>query len=484
MDYLSQWKIPNQLHEQLKDYYGKIVTRFPPEPSLSALHIGHAKAAFINYVIAKKYHGKMIMRFDDTNPLKESTENEIGILEDLDKISIKYDQLTHTSDYFQQIYDFATYLIKNNLAYVDDLDQEIMSQNRDKGIDSPNRNLSVEQNLVLWNNMHEGMCLRLKINMKHKNGACRDPTIMRYLNANHHNTGNRFRIYPTYDFACPIVDSIEGVTHVFRSVEFTDRDEQYDIILNYLGLRKPLLFSYGKVNFEGAVMSKRKIKELIEKGIVTGIDDPKLLTIKGLFKRGLHLEALYEFIAKIGFSKSSTNMTEQMLWATNKKHIDNLATRFTVIPSDTAKQYTITDSIINTSKEVSKFVKNPNLGTRQVYYSNQILVDCTEQFNPHEEITLMNWGNVFIDYDKITLHLEGSPKTTEKKVLWLDDITKIKVIITTYHGLYNPSTVKEYYGEQDMMKMNPGDYIQLFKMNYYICNRIDEVNKVVYLSEI
>lgn len=483
MDYLDNWKIPNQMHDQLKDYDNKVVTRLPPEPS-GFLHIGHAKAAFINFVVAKKYHGKLVLRFDDTNPLKESIEYETGILEDLDKIGIKYDLLTHTSDYFNQIRDYATYLIKNNLAYVDDLDQEQMGINREKGIDSPNRSLSVEQNLQLWNNMKENMCVRLKINMKHKNGACRDPAIMRYLNATHHNTSDKFKVYPTYDFACPIVDSLEGVTHVFRDVGYSDRDEQYNIILSYLGLNKPVLCSYGKVNFEGTVIGKRKIKELIEKKVIDGWDDPRLLTIRGMFNRGMHLDALREFISKIGFSKNSTNMTEQMLWATNKKYIDALSTRFTVISKETSDKYKITDQNIISTKDIARFIKNPTLGQRQVYYSNNILINHCDQFTPNEEITLMNWGNAFVNNDLITLHLEGDAKTTEKKVLWVDDLTKINVIVTSYHGLYNPPSTKEYYGEADMLKLKPGEYVQLFKMNYYTCTSIDNINKIVHLREI
>lgn len=483
MDYLDNWKIPNNLHDQLKEYDGKIITRFPPEPSAPSLHIGHAKAVYINYVISRKYHGKMIMRFDDTNPLKESIDNEIGIIEDLNKLEIKYDLLTHTSDYFQQIYEYATELIKNNLAYVDDLDQTIISYNREKGIDSPNRGLSSIDNLQLWNNMKDGLCLRIKINMKHKNAACRDPTIMRFINVNHHNTSNKFNIYPTYDFACPIVDSLEGVTHVFRSVEFSDRDEQYNIILSYLNLRKPLLFSYGKVNFDGVILGKRKIKDLVDKGIVSGWNDPRLMTIKGLFNRGINLDALIEFISKIGFSKNLTNMTEQMLWSINKKHIDIISARFTVIPKDNYNKYTIIDILPFKTKEIYKFTKNPKLGTKCIYYSNNILIS-NDKFDNNEEITLMNFGNVFINNDQITLNLNGNPKITNKKILWIDDLTKIVIKITTYKGLYDKPITIEYYGELSMLELKPGDYIQLIKMNYYLCTLVDVLNKIVYLTEI
>lgn len=264
-DFIDLWKIPNNLHALLKDYDGKIITRFPPEPN-GYLHSGHAKAAFINFVIAKKYHGKIIMRFDDTNPAKESSEYENVITEDLARLGIVFDVTTHSSDYFEQMILYAEYLLEHDLAYVDDVDQEIMKIEREKCIDSVNRNNPVSKNMEMWNDMKNGIkknaCVRIKIDMKHSNASCRDPTIFRYIDKAHHNTGDKFKVYPTYDFACPIVDSLEGVTHVFRSTEFSDRNEQYTIIIEMLKLRKPLLFSYGKLNFDGSVLSKRKIKEL------------------------------------------------------------------------------------------------------------------------------------------------------------------------------------------------------------------------------
>jgi glutamyl-tRNA synthetase len=486
---LDLWKIPNHLDKKLKEYPNKIVTRMPPEPSF-CLHIGHAKAAFINYVIARKYHGKLIIRMDDTNPNNESIEYEDAILEDLKRINIEYDLLSHTSDYFAQIQDYAEYLIKNDLAYVDNLDQDTISSNREKCIESPNRNISVENNLILWDEMknstRKDSCVRIKINMRHSNSTCRDPSIIRHIDTPHYRTKNQFKLYPTYDFACPIVDSLEGVTHVFRSTEFSDRDLQYNIILDNLKLRKPLLFSYGKVNIEGSVLSKRKIKELIQKRQISNWDDPRLLTIRGVFNKGLHINALYDFISELGFSKSTVNMTEETLWNINRKHIDKLSTRYTVLSKDNAVSYNVRDKIDEMIVTIPKFVKNNALGKRLVYYSNNILIDERQIFKNYEEITLMNWGNAFIDSDNImiSLHLDGDFKLTEKKVLWVDDTNNVDVIITTYHGIFNDPTVEEYYGEYDMLNLKKGDYVQLLRMNYYICRNVDVINKIVRLIEV
>lgn len=491
MDFFDLWKVPKYLDDILKNSKDKIITRFPPEPS-GYLHIGHAKAIFINYVIAKKYDGIMIMRFDDTNPTKESNEFEKVILEDISQLGIKLDKISHTSDYFDQILELAEHLIKNGLAFVDDSDQETISKERTDCVDSKNRNNSVEINHKLWEDMKQGIkknsCVRIKMDMSHKNAACRDPTIFRFMEEIHHNSGDKYKVYPTYDFACPIVDSLEGITHVFRSVEFADRDEQFNNILDMLKLRKPLLFSYGKVNFEGSVMGKRKIKDLIEKNIVTGWDDPRLLTIRGLFNRGMNIEPLRQFIAKIGFSKNGTNMTEQMLWSLNKKYIDKFAIRYTAILKNKVKEYDIlqkdgTSKQFTEIKDILKFVKNPLLGKRNIYYSNNIYLnsdDC-QNFIDEEEITLMNWGNVLHKNNKLIFNLQGDHKTTDKKILWLSRDNTVNLEIITYKGLYEQPEINYYLGEKDLINIKKGDYIQLMKMNYYMCI-LNDTNKIMLIE--
>jgi glutamyl-tRNA synthetase len=475
----DMWKIPNYLLATLKGQEGKVVTRFPPEPS-GYLHIGHIKAACINYVLAKKFGGKMIMRFDDTNPLKESTEFEIGIGDDLKLIGIVPDKITHTSDYFDVIITYAEQLLRDGHAYVDDSEKDDIAITRRQKVESPNRNNSVETNMTKWNMMKSGTlttgCVRIKIDMNHSNAACRDPAIFRFLDEEHHNTSSKYKVYPTYDFACPIVDSIEGITHVFRSTEFADRDEQYNIIIDMLKIRKPLLFSYGKVKFIGSVMSKRKIKALIDKGKLNGWDDPRLLTIRGILNRGIHIDPLIEFVAKIGFSKNNSDMTEDKLWVMNKKFIDKIATRYTVIPKQNARKFTISNFNEHAeTKDIPKFIKNLELGTRPLHFNNEIILDNDESslFGGYEEITLMNWGNAIVSEtpqtSNLTLHLDGDFKTTQKKVLWISSQKTINVIITNYKGIDDEPTTKEYIGEEPMRNIKKGDYIQLMKMSYYMC---------------
>ena len=475
------WKIPNYLLATLKGQEGKVVTRFPPEPS-GYLHIGHMKAACINYVLAKKFGGKMIMRFDDTNPVKESAEFEGAISDDLRLVGIIPDQITHTSNYFEQILVFAEQLLSEGLAYVDDSDKDDIALTRRQKTDSPNRNNSVETNVEKWEMMKSGTlttgCVRLKIDMNHSNAACRDPSIFRYVGEEHHNTGNKYKVYPTYDFACPIVDSLEGVTHVFRSTEFADRDEQYNIIIDMLKIRKPLLFKYGKVKFVGSVMSKRKIKALIDSGKISGWSDPRLLTIRGILNRGMHIEPLIEFIAKIGFSQNNSDMTEDKIWSMNKKHIDKMSTRYTVVPKFDVHLFKISDFNDHTkTKEILRFAKNPELGNRTLHYNNEVIIDNQDAstFEENEEITLMNWGNVVVsDENSFSLHLDGDFKKTKKKVLWISSEGTANVFITQYGGLDDEPVTKEYVGEKAMFDIKSGDYVQLMKMSYYMCTLVSQ----------
>lgn len=488
---LDLWKVPKHLDTILKDS-PKIVTRFPPEPS-GYLHIGHAKAVFINYVIAKKYGGQMIMRYDDTNPLKESLEFEKAISDDLSRLEIVPDLVTHTSDYFDQIMNYAEFLILKGKAYVDDTPQDLVQDQRRKGIDSINRNACVDDNMKNWLLMKSGNVsnsfLRLKIDMNHINSACRDPAIFRSIDV-----GGKFQVYPTYDFACPIVDSLEGITHVFRSVEFADRDEQYQLIISELGIRQPLLFSYGKVKFKDVVLSKRKIKDLIDKGIVSDWFDPRLFTLRGLFNRGLCLDALRQFIAKIGFSKNTTNMTKDMLWSINKKTVDKIATRYTCISTNYSEFSVISMNGV-TSMNIPKYVKNPSLGNRNLSCTDTILIDKSYSFDSNEEITLMNLGNAYVNSNhpidvnsrsllsNIVLNPSGDVKSTKQKVLWIDD-KSVNVRIDTYSDSYQPCQTNYYLGESELLNIKKGDYVQFIKMNYYICTSVNIENRIVSFIEL
>jgi glutamyl-tRNA synthetase len=460
----------------------KVVVRFPPEPS-GHLHIGHVKALSLNYCIAKKYNGSLIVRMDDTNPLLESLEYETSILEDIDKLGIKYDKLTHSSDYFNYMLETATKLITKGVAYVDLTNIDVLRQQRTDGKPSEYRDTTVDVNLEMWKEMQEGTltncCLRLRSDYQDLNKAMRDPSIYRPVNAIHHMWGDKFKVYPTYDFACPLVDTIEGVTHVFRSVEFMERDAQYDCILGHLGIEVPKLYHYGKLNVEGSILSKRKIKAAIEEGKYTGWDDPRLYTFKGIMNRGFNLKAMDQFLKDSGYPKSNISTTVDKIWSLNEKIIDKISTRFTALNLSVEVKLILSeddkDFDLKSSKEVLKFHRNPELGKKNIYYSDSLLLDKVDYDNlqDNEEVTLMNFGNVIFRNGELISNLKGDFKKTSKKLLWLpqtrDGLNLTKVEVISFNGDVKATTI--YQSEPDLRLLGVGNYVQFLKLKYYIINR-------------
>jgi len=294
-------------------YNSKINTRFPPEPN-GFLHIGHAKSICLNFGIAEKFQGHCNLRFDDTNPLKESDEYVQSIISDIKWLGFNIqDNILYASDYFEQFYEYALILIKKGKAYVDNQSAELIKINRgtlnNPGENSPNRDRSVEENLMLFENMRAGKygdgdkVLRAKINMSSPNLNLRDPIMYRIIHTSHHRTGNKWCIYPMYDWAHGLEDSIEGITHSICTLEFQDHRPLYDWYLTQLNIHHPQQIEFARLDLNYTVMSKRKLKELINDDYVDGWDDPRMPTISGLKRRGYSSESIKMFCNKIGVAK-------------------------------------------------------------------------------------------------------------------------------------------------------------------------------------
>ncbi|ORX71798.1 glutamyl-tRNA synthetase [Linderina pennispora] len=452
--------------------HGKVVTRFPPEPS-GYLHIGHAKAALLNDYIARSNGGKLLIRFDDTNPNKEKVEFEESIIEDLRLLGIKGDALTHTSDYFQLIYDYAIKMINKGLAYADDTDQETMRAERMDGIASKCRDQSVEENLRRFKEMTEATefgqtcCLRAKMSVDSKNKALRDPVIYRCNLTPHHRTGSAWKVYPTYDFCCPIVDSIEGVTHALRSMEYRDRNPQYEWFFPALELRPVQILDFSRMNFVYTLLSKRKLQWFVDKGLVGGWDDPRFPTVRGIRRRGMTIEALRQYVLMQGASQKNMLLEWDKIWSLNKKVIDPVAPRHTSLIKQGLVPVTLTGGPAEPLvKQMLKHKKNKELGTKPTVFSSQLLVEQADaaSFELGEEITLMDWGNAVVEEIKkdgetvgaltLRLHLEGDVKATKKKITWLGQdpaVPATEAVLVDYDYLITKKKLEEDDSVEDIL---------------------------------
>lgn len=420
---------------------GQVVTRFPPEPS-GYLHIGHIKACMLNHYYAKHYNGKLLVRFDDTNPSKEKDEFEQSILSDLARLDIVPDAVSYTSDHFATITDYARQMLREGLAYMDNTPQEQMREERMNGIESKCRDQEPKLNLELFEKMLkndpsvEGYCMRGKIDMQAKNKTLRDPVFFRVNLTPHHRTGTKYLAYPTYDLACPIVDSIEGVTHALRTTEYNDRDFQYAWVLEALRLRKVHIHGFARMNFVHSVLSKRKLQWFVDHGHVESWRDPRFPTVQGVLRRGVQVEALREFILSQGASRRITDMEWDKFWTINKRVLDPTAFRYFAISKDNAVPLLLT----NVSDEVvglpvARHPKDASLGNKIMRFSSKLLLerDDAALFAEGEEVTLMRHGNIIVrkivkDADgrvervEAENHPEGDFKKTKLKVTWLADV--------------------------------------------------------------
>lgn len=487
---------------------GKVVVRFPPEAS-GYLHVGHAKAALLNQYYQQAFKGKLIMRFDDTNPEKEKEDFEKVILGDVKKLEITPDRFTFTSDYFELLLQKCEELLKKGLAYVDDTDAETMKAEREQRVESKNRSNTVEQNLKLWDEMKKGTeqglkcCVRAKIDMNSNNGCMRDPALYRCKIMDHPRTGNKYKVYPTYDFACPIVDSIEDVTHALRTTEYHDRDEQFFWVLDSLGLRKPHIYEYSRLNMMNTVLSKRKLTWFVENKIVDGWDDPRMPTVRGVLRRGMTVEGLKQFIIAQGSSRSVVMMDWDKIWAFNKKVIDPVAPRHTAVESQDAVVVDV-PGLKEERLQVAVHPKNPSLGQREVSVAPQLLIDQVDAqaMKAGDNVTFIGLGNLKIKdvikgADGKVNKVLAEPNLDDKnykntlKVTWLAKTPSAPLVpckcvffdhILSKQVLGKDDDFKDFIrketrldvpmlGDPLLAKLKKSDIVQIQRKGFFICDQ-------------
>ena len=410
--------------------YDSILTRFPPEPN-GYLHLGHAKSLCINFGLAQKYHGKTNLRYDDTNPTKEDTEYVDAIKEDIKWLGFQWEKECYASDYFDQLYEWAEQMILKGQAYVDDQTQEEMRENRGTvetpGKDSPWRNRSVEENLRLFREMKAGKyadgekVLRAKIDMAHPNMMFRDPMLYRIKHAHHHRTGDKWCIYPMYDFTHGQCDSIEHITHSICTLEFDVHRPLYDWFIETLGIFPSHQYEFARLNLTYTLMSKRKLLELVQKGLVAGWDDPRMPTLCGVRRRGYTPESLKMFCDKIGVSKRDQLMDIQLLEWCVRQDLNERANRYMVVYDDPIKL-----TITNWEKGKVEWFDcplNPSAPegpSRKVPFTGELLIDRADFMEdaPKKYFRLKPGGEVRLKYTYI-IRCDEVVKDAEGKVVEL-----------------------------------------------------------------
>jgi len=480
--------IDEELEEGIRD---NVYTRFPPEPN-GYLHIGHAKAIYINFTTAQRYGGKTNLRFDDTNPAKEDTEYVESIKQDIKWLGYSWNKLCFGSDYFFQTYLYAVELIKKGLAYVDDLSAEEIKQYRgtltEPGTPSPYRDRSVEENLYLFEQMKKGVyadgekVLRAKIDMNSPNVVLRDPVIYRIVHAYHHNTKDEWCIYPLYDFAHPIQDAIEGITYSLCSLEFENNRPLYDWVLDNLDDFKkvrPRQIEFARLNLENTVMSKRFLKHLIDEGIADGWDDPRLPTICGLRRRGVTPQAIKNFCEAIGISKSNSEVEYALFEHMIRDDLKLKAKRVMAVLDPVKVVITNYDKDKTEYLPIPNNQDNPELGERLVPFGRELYIEAEDfmenapkkyhRLYPGNEVRLM--GAYFIKCEDVIKDDSGNivqinctydEKTksglnfTERKVKgtihWVEASTCEKLTVNLYEQLLldDSGENKDY-----MQRINP-----------------------------
>lgn len=475
---------------ELKDAeQGKVITRFPPEPN-GYPHIGHAKAAIINSEYAKMYGGKFILRMDDTNPEAERMEYHAAIKVGLEWLGIEFDTVKSTSDDMELFYEKGNELINSGKAYVCTCKREDISKNRRERKDCKCSTEDIEKNNKNWEKMNGKFkpgdaIVRFRGDMKADNAVMRDPVLFRIIEGKHYTLGEKYRIWPSYDMAVAIEDSIDGVTHAFRSKEFELREELINAILDALNMRKPAQGFFSRLEFKGMPISKRIIKPLIEEGKVSWYDDPRLPTLEALRRRGIKPEAIRKFIMSLGFTKANTLAPFDSLEAFNRKFVDADSIRLFMVSN--AKKLTIRNLPIS-SVEIPNHPIN-DMGKRKIAIDENFYIsgDDAQDLKEGTEIRLLGLGNVSIT--KSGMELEGEyvkdgETANIPKIQWVPQKTahEIKMIIpkTLFIGdEFNEDSLEELdvYTEPHYLQLKEGEEIQFVRFGY--CRK-DSQNQAIF----
>ena len=514
--------IHNMIDKDLEAHkYGdKVHTRFPPEPN-GYLHIGHAKSICLNFTTAEKYHGKCNLRYDDTNPVKEDTEYVDSIEEDVRWLGFKWDERLWASDYFDEMYRCAVALIEKGKAYVCDLNADQIREYRgtlkEPGRESPYRERSVEENLKLFAEMRDGTysdgekVLRAKIDMASPNINMRDPVIYRIAHAEHHNTGDKWCIYPMYDFAHPIEDAIEGITHSICTLEFEDHRPLYDWVLREVGKwpEPPQQIEFARLNLTNTVMSKRYLKRMVDDGTVEGWDDPRMPTIAGIRRRGYTPEAVRDFCERIGVSKANSTVDIGLLEHCVREDLKQKVENRNVVENPIKVVITNYPEDKTEEMEIENNREVPEMGNRSVPFSRELYVDGDDfmevpvkkyfRLFPGNEVRFK--GAYFIRCEEVIKNGDGSikelrctydPQTrsgsgfegrkVKGTIHWVDARTAVKIRIRNYDYLMldeedgsqrlNPDSLSETvaYAEPSVAEARPGERFQFFRKGYYIAD--------------
>ena len=505
---------------ETQKYGDKVHTRFPPEPN-GYLHIGHAKSICLNFSTAEKYGGQCNLRYDDTNPVKEDVEYVDSIEEDVKWLGFQWDNRLWASDYFDEMYDCALDLIKKGKAYVCDLSADEIRAYRgtlkEPGKESPSRNRSVEENLKLFEEMREGKyadgekVLRAKIDMASPNMNMRDPVIYRIAHISHHNTGDKWCIYPMYDFAHPIEDAIEGITHSICTLEFEDHRPLYDWVLETLGRWEapPQQIEFARLNLTNTVMSKRYLKAMVDDGTVDGWDDPRMPTIAGIRRRGYTPEAVRDFCERIGVSKANSTVDVGLLEHCVREDLKQKVASRNVVENPVKVIITNYPEEQTEEMELENNREVPEMGNRTVPFSRELYVDGDDfmevpikkyfRLFPGNEVRFK--GAYFITCNEVVKNEDGSvkellctydPETrsgsgfegrkVKGTIHWVDAKTAVKIKIRNYDYLMvddeegnqvmNPDSLTESigYAEPLVAETKPGERFQFFRKGYYIAD--------------